>query len=46
VPLSNAVNSPGVGGDMWIMGLYLTGLGTILGSVNFITTIITMRAPG
>jgi cytochrome c oxidase subunit I len=45
-PLSNAVNSPGIGGDLWIMGLALSGLGTILGSVNFITTIICMRAPG
>jgi cytochrome c oxidase subunit I len=45
-PLSNAVRSPGVGGDLWIMGLYLAGLGTILGAVNFVTTIITMRAPG
>jgi cytochrome c oxidase subunit 1 len=31
---------------MWIMGLALSGFGTILGSVNFITTIITMRMPG
>ncbi|MFD1937980.1 MULTISPECIES: aa3-type cytochrome oxidase subunit I [Nonomuraea] len=45
-PLSNAISSPGVGGDLWIMGLALSGLGTILGSVNFITTIICMRAPG
>jgi len=45
-PLSDKVNSPGIGGDLWIMGLYLAGLGTILGSVNFITTILTMRAPG
>ncbi|MGO1975075.1 MAG: aa3-type cytochrome oxidase subunit I [Propionibacteriaceae bacterium] len=45
-PLSDSVHSPGVGGDLWVMGLYLAGLGTILGSVNFITTIITMRAPG
>jgi cytochrome c oxidase subunit 1 len=45
-PLSDAVHSPGVGGDLWIMGLYLAGLGTILGSVNFVTTILTMRAPG
>src|SRR3978361_599328 len=45
-PLSDSVNSPGVGGDLWIMGLYMAGLGTILGSVNFITTILTMRAPG
>jgi cytochrome c oxidase subunit 1 len=45
-PLSDAVHSPGVGGDLWIMGFYLTGLGTILGSVNFVTTILCMRAPG
>ncbi len=46
VPLSNAINSPGVGGDLWIMGLWMSGLGTILGGVNFVTTIFTMRAPG
>ncbi len=45
-PLSTSTFSPGVGGDLWIMGLTLAGLGTILGSVNFITTIICMRAPG
>ncbi|NNM47012.1 aa3-type cytochrome oxidase subunit I [Knoellia koreensis] len=45
-PLSDAVNSPGIGGDLWVMGLALSGFGTILGSVNFITTIICMRAPG
>ena len=45
-PLSSATYSPGVGGDLWIMGLALSGLGTILGAVNFITTIIGMRAPG
>ncbi|GAA4904145.1 cytochrome c oxidase subunit I [Tessaracoccus lubricantis] len=45
-PLSNSIHSPGMGHDLWIMGLYLLGLSSILGSVNFITTIITMRAPG
>ncbi|CAB4569728.1 unannotated protein [freshwater metagenome] len=45
-PLSNAVNSPTVGADLWIIGLTIGGLGTILGSVNFVTTILTMRAPG
>ncbi|GGY06730.1 hypothetical protein GCM10010510_60990 [Streptomyces anandii JCM 4720] len=45
-PLSDAQHSPGVGGDMWITGLALSGFGTILGSVDFITTIICMRAPG
>lgn len=45
-PLSGAVYTPGVGGDLWLMGFTLGGLGTILGSVNFLTTIICMRAPG
>ena len=45
-PLSSTQYSPGVGADLWIVGLALGGLGTILGGVNFITTIITMRAPG
>jgi len=46
VPLSDGVASPGVGGDLWVMGLWMAGLGTILGAVNFVTTIICMRAPG
>ena len=45
-PLTSAVYSPGIGADMWIMGLTLSGFGTILGGVNFITTIFCMRAPG
>ncbi|HVU72130.1 MAG TPA: cytochrome c oxidase subunit I [Mycobacteriales bacterium] len=45
-PLSSAVSSPGVGADLWIIGLAVSGLGTILGAVNFTTTIICMRAPG
>ena len=45
-PLSSTTYSPGIGGDLWIMGLAISGLGTILGGVNFITTIFTMRAPG
>ncbi|GAB3998276.1 cytochrome c oxidase subunit I [Glycomyces albus] len=45
-PLSNAVNSPGIGADMWFIGLTISGLGTILGAVNMVTTIVTMRAPG
>ncbi|MDH6680529.1 cytochrome c oxidase subunit 1 [Rhodococcus sp. LBL1] len=46
VPLSNAVHTPGVGADLWIIGLALGGVGTILGAVNFITTIVCLRAPG
>ncbi len=46
VPLSNATYSPGIGADLWLLGLAVSGIGTILGGVNFITTIFTMRAPG
>jgi cytochrome c oxidase subunit I len=45
-PLSGLQHSPSVGGDMFIMGLVISGLGTILAGVNFITTILVMRAPG
>ena len=45
-PLNDIIRSPGVGSDLWIVGLLSAGLGTILGAVNFITTIITLRAPG
>ncbi|MEV0093132.1 cytochrome c oxidase subunit I [Streptomyces sp. NPDC050738] len=45
-PLNSLNHSPGIGADLWIMGLALAGFGTILGAVNFITTIIGMRAPG
>jgi cytochrome c oxidase subunit 1 len=45
-PLSNAVHSAGAGPDLWIMGLAVGGLGTILGAVNMITTVVCLRAPG
>src|SRR5690348_14047893 len=45
-PLNSMTNSPGVGADLWYVGLVLSGLGTILGAVNMITTILTLRAPG
>ena len=45
-PLNNEVNSPGPGANLWIIGLTIAGLGTILGAVNMVTTVITLRAPG
>ena len=45
-PLSGVVHSPGPGGDLWILGLAVGGLGTILGAVNMITTVVCMRCPG
>ncbi|MFC9339114.1 cytochrome c oxidase subunit I [Streptomyces sp. NPDC057020] len=45
-PLNSLERSPGAGVDLWITGLALSGFGTILTSVNFLATIIGMRAPG
>ncbi len=45
-PLSGIKFSPGVGVDYWIWSLQVSGLGTTLGGINFIMTILKMRAPG
>jgi cytochrome c oxidase subunit 1 len=45
-PLSNSVNSPGPGPDMWIAGLILTGFSAIFTAVNILTTVFYLRAPG
>ena len=45
-PLSNAVNSPGAGPDVWILSLVLTGFSAIFTGVNLIATIFYLRAPG
>ena len=38
--------SPGVGVDYWIIGLLVTGIGSIVGAVNLVVTILGLRAPG
>ena len=45
-PLANAIHSPGVGSDLWILGVGVGGVGTIASAVNMITTILCLRAPG
>ncbi|HSX32602.1 MAG TPA: cbb3-type cytochrome c oxidase subunit I [Candidatus Saccharimonadales bacterium] len=45
-PLSEVQFSPGVGVDYWIWSLQISGIGTTLGGINFIMTILKMRAPG
>ncbi len=45
-PLSERAFSPGVGVDYWIWSLQISGIGTTLGAINFIMTILKMRAPG
>ena len=45
-PLSDIVRTPGIGADLWIMGVALSGLSGILTAVNIVTTVVAMRAPG
>ncbi len=45
-PLSGLEYSPGVGVDYWIWSLQIAGLGSLLSGINFMTTILKMRAPG
>ncbi|MFC7321437.1 cytochrome c oxidase subunit I [Halobacillus campisalis] len=43
-PLSTV--SPGHGVDYYVMGLQISGAGTLIGGINFLVTIVNMRAPG
>jgi cytochrome c oxidase subunit I len=45
-PLSEEWGSPGLGADLWIISIILTGTSGTLGAVNVITTITMLRAPG
>ncbi|MGE4426007.1 MAG: cytochrome c oxidase subunit I [Solirubrobacteraceae bacterium] len=46
VPLSSADYLPNGGVDAWIFLVHLTGIGSIVGSINFYVTIANLRAPG
>jgi cytochrome o ubiquinol oxidase subunit 1 len=45
-PLSEKAFSPGVGVDYYLVALQISGVGTVLTAVNFVTTILKVRAPG
>jgi cytochrome o ubiquinol oxidase subunit 1 len=45
-PLSETQFSPGTGVDYWIWSLQIAGIGSLLSAINFIVTILKMRAPG
>jgi cytochrome o ubiquinol oxidase subunit 1 len=45
-PLSELKFSPGVGVDYYLWALQISGLGTLMTGINFVTTILKMRAPG
>ena len=45
VPLSDTY-SPGNGQDLWILSIHLLSISSLAGAINFIATIVNMRAPG
>jgi cytochrome c oxidase subunit I len=45
-PLTAKTFSRGTGIDFWIWGLQLLGISSITSSINFVTTILLLRAPG
>jgi cytochrome o ubiquinol oxidase subunit I len=45
-PLSELKYSPGVGVDYYLWSLQISGVGTLMTGINFVTTILKIRAPG
>ncbi|CAN5366495.1 cytochrome o ubiquinol oxidase subunit I [soil metagenome] len=45
-PLSEIKYSPGVGVDYWIWSLQIAGIGSLMSGINFMTTILKLRAKG
>ena len=44
--LSTNLGQPGAGQTLWLLSLFLFGASSTMGAVNYITTVITLRAPG
>jgi cytochrome c oxidase subunit 1 len=45
-PLSTKVGTPGHGQTLVVAALFVTGSATIMGAINYVTTVIRFRAPG
>lgn len=45
-PLSELSGSPGLGQDFYIWGIQISGIGSLATGINFVVTILKMRAPG
>jgi cytochrome c oxidase subunit I len=44
--LSTTIGAPGPGQTLWVVAIYLNGASSLMGAVNYITTVLRMRAPG
>ena len=45
-PLSGNAGTPGWGQSLFVLAIFTTGTATIMGGVNYVTTVIRLRAPG
>src|SRR6476659_6531013 len=45
-PLSEITYSPGVGVDYYLWAIQISGVGTLVTGINFVTTILKLRCPG
>jgi cytochrome o ubiquinol oxidase subunit 1 len=45
-PLTEKQYSPGTGVDYWIWGFQIAGAGSLMSGINFLVTILKLRAPG
>src|SRR3978361_1383875 len=45
-PLSEGTYSPGVGVDYYLWAIQISGVGTLMTGINFVTTVLKMRCPG
>jgi cytochrome c oxidase subunit 1 len=44
--LSTLIGSPGAGQTLWCLAIFVLGISSTMGAINYITTVITLRAPG
>jgi len=45
-PMSGNIGTPGHGQTMMMAAIFVTGVATIMGGINYVTTVIRFRAPG
>src|SRR5207237_3646579 len=45
-PLSTNVGTPGLGQTLVVAAIFVTGVSSTMGAINYVTTVIRMRAPG